>query len=154
MEMPRPTAAHQKLERLAGTWAGEETIHPSPYEPQGGTARGRVQNRVAIDGFAVVQEYEQERGGAVTFRAHGVFRYDSREQAYVLHWFDSLGDSPQEFRGTFEDDVLVLICRNSFGLFRGTWDYHQEDRCAFRMDASPDGQQWYPFMEGTYTRLT
>jgi hypothetical protein len=152
MEMPRPTAAHRQLELLAGAWAGEERIHPTPFDPAGGTARGRFDNRLAIDGFAVVQDYEQERGGAVAFRAHGVFRYDSREQSYVLHWFDSMGESPQEFRGTFEDGVLVLICRNAQGQFRASWDFCQAGRCTFRMDASPDGQQWFPFLEGAYTR--
>ena len=27
------TEAHKKLELLTGTWAGEETCHPSPWTP-------------------------------------------------------------------------------------------------------------------------
>lgn len=63
MEMPSPQEAHARLGILAGEWTGEEHMHPSPWDPKGGTALGRVHNRAALDGFAVVQDYEQERNG-------------------------------------------------------------------------------------------
>lgn len=77
MEMPRPTEAHRRLHALAGDWTGTEKMHPSPWDPQGGTAEGRVQNRVALDGFAIVQQYEQRRGGQISFSGHGVFSWDA-----------------------------------------------------------------------------
>jgi hypothetical protein len=67
MEMPKPTAAHKQLELLAGDWVGEEIMHPSPWATGGGTATARVRNRVGLDGFAVIQDYVQERGGEPTF---------------------------------------------------------------------------------------
>lgn len=69
---------------------------------------GRVRKRLALDGFAVVQDYEQERNGSVNYRGHGIFIYDAAQECYVLHWLDSLGMPPNEFRGGFEGDVLTL----------------------------------------------
>jgi len=84
MEMPAPTAADNALIILEGTWIGQEKVHPSPIVPGGATATGRVINRLALDGFAVIQDYEQETGGKVNFKGHGVFRWDAEWQTYVL----------------------------------------------------------------------
>ena len=154
MEMPKPTEAHRKLEKLVGSWSGEEKISPSPWDPQGGTAVGRVQNRLALDGFIVVQDYEQERGGAVNFRGHGVFSWDSMQQCYVLHWFDSMGMPPNEFCGNFDDNVLTLSSSGPQGHSRAVFDFREEGSYTFRMDVSQDGSEWYTFMEGKYARQT
>jgi hypothetical protein len=127
-------------------------MHPSPWDPTGGVAIGRVRNVSALDGFVVVQDYEQERDGQVTFRGHGVFWWDSTAQTYVLHWFDSMGQPPNEFRGAFEGDVLTLVSHTSLGQARATWDYSQPGRCVHLFEVSGDGVQWQPFMEGSYTR--
>jgi hypothetical protein len=152
MEMPRPTAEHRVLERLAGEWIGTETLHPSPFDPGGGTAVGRVVNRPSLDGFALVQDYEQERGGRVTFRGHGVFRYDVEAREYVLHWFDSTGMRPDTFRGGFHEDTLTLTTQGPMGHIRASWNLRDADAIVYRMHVSGDGTSWEPFMEGTYTR--
>ena len=66
MEMPKPGSPHQKLQRLSGKWTGEEKMHPSPWDPKGGAATGRILNRLSLDGFVVVQDYEQERSGNIS----------------------------------------------------------------------------------------
>jgi len=33
MQMPPPTAEHNRLKALAGSWTAEETLHPSPWDP-------------------------------------------------------------------------------------------------------------------------
>lgn len=152
MNMPSVTDAHRKLERLAGNWIGEEKVHPSPFDPKGGPATGRVSNRRALDGFAVVQDYEQERGGKTNFRGHGVFRFDAMQNAYFMHWFDSMGFPPGEYRGQFEGDVLTLTCENPQHKSRAIFNLQQSDKYTFKMEVSPDGTAWYPFMEGTYTK--
>jgi hypothetical protein len=152
MEMPRPTEADDRLHRLVGRWRGEEYIFPSHLDPKGGQAIGIADNRAALDGFAVVQEYVQERGGVVNFRGHGVFRFDHHANEYVLHWFDSMGSTPSEFRGTFDGDVLTLTSRDDPGGVRATWDFSGHGRYRYRMDVSPDGERWMPFMEGDYAR--
>ena len=66
MDMPKPGPAQQQLARLAGNWSGEEKLLPSPWDPKGGIATGKAANRLALDGWIVVQDYEQARGGQVT----------------------------------------------------------------------------------------
>lgn len=152
MTMPKPTVAHRQLERLVGTWRGEERLYPSPFAPQGGVAVGHVWNRVALDGLAVIEDYEQEQDGATAFRGHGVFRWDENERSYSLHWFDSMGMPPSEFRGELADDVLTLVAAGPEGMVRAIWELRRADQYVYRMQVSPDGANWFPFMEGTYVR--
>lgn len=150
--MPRPTSAHKKLERLAGQWTGREQISPSPWDPRGGPAVGRVRNRVVLDGFAVIQEYEQERDGGAGFKGHGVFRWDVLQNCYVFHWFDSMGMPPTEYRGTFEGDVLKLTAPAPQGQSRAVFDLAQPNKYTFRLEVSQDGKTWHPFLEGKYEK--
>ena len=65
-----------------------------PWDPQGGKATGRIRSRVALSGFALINDYEQERDGKVTFTGHGVFTFDPKEDLYTLTWFDCHGRAP------------------------------------------------------------
>jgi Protein of unknown function (DUF1579) len=153
MEMPKPGEAHARLHKLAGRWTGAETLHPAPWDPAGGPATGAVENRVVLDGFVVVQEYQQTRGGAPNFAGHGMFWWDAAAGEYVMTWFDSMMGTPAEYRGDFEGDVLRL--RNELpggGFSRASFDLSTPDRYVFLMEVSPDGSIWAPAMEGRYTR--
>jgi len=152
MEIPRPTAAHRRLKKIAGTWKGTETLSPSPWDPKGGTATSVVENVLSLDGFAVVQEYTQVRDGAVSFRGHGVFAYNAHEECYLMHWFDSMGTPPKVYRGNFEGDVLKLTGTFPGGVSRVDWDLGSEGEYSFRMEISPDGAAWQPLIVGRYTR--
>ena len=149
-EMPKPTAAHRKLEQLLGSWSGEEKMSPSPWDPKGGTAIGRVENRSAVDGFVVVQDYVQELDGTASFRGHGVFSVEGEE--ILLHWWDSMGLPPNVFRGQFEGNTLTLSFAGAQGHHRTVFSLTEPNQYEFRMDVSQDGQEWYTFMEGTYAR--
>ena len=151
MEMPKPTDAHKQLEKLAGTWVGEEKMYPSPWDPQGGTAMGRVENKTALGGFVLVQDYKQERGGRTTFEGHGIFSWDEKQKSYVLHWFDSMGMPPNEFRGGFEGGVFTLANQGPMGHSRVVFDLRQSGKYTFKMEMSSDGKTWQPMMEGGYT---
>lgn len=150
-EMPKPTAEHKKLEKLVGDWTGEEKMAPSPWDA-GGSGIGHVINTVALDGFNVIQEYEQQRGGKTSFRGHGVFSYDVNARCYVLHWWDSMGMGVNEFRGQFNGDVLSMTFAGVHGHNRCIFDVSKPGRYAFTMDVSPDGQNWKNFMQGGYTK--
>jgi hypothetical protein len=152
MQMPAPTDAHRKLEALAGRWKGEETLAPSPWDPAGGKAVGHVDNRKALEGFMVIQDYEQARGGKVTFRGHGVFGYDPHRKRYTLHWFDSMGMGVSVFDGTFDGHLLTLTAVGAQGQTRGVWDFSKPGKYHSRMEVSGDGKKWNLFMEGTYVR--
>ena len=150
MEMPRPTPGHLLLEKLAGFWEGEETMHPSQWDPKGGTATGRNKQRLSLGGFALVTDYEQERDGVVTFTGHGVMTYDTKEACYVLHWFDCMGSPPEVFKGTFDGDVLTLAHGGPGMHARLTYDLSGEKRMTTRMEMSSDGEEWRTLFDGSY----
>ena len=79
MNMPNPSPGHLLLEKLAGSWVGEEIMHPSQWDPKGGVAIGRNNHKLSLGGFALLADYEQERDGAITFTGHGVYTYDPKE---------------------------------------------------------------------------
>ncbi|MEW5977822.1 MAG: DUF1579 family protein [Acidobacteriota bacterium] len=152
MSVSEPTQAHQKLEKLVGVWKGEETLAPSPWDHLGGTAQATVLNRSALNGLAIVQEYEQERGGTVSLLGHGVFTWDPRQECYLMHWFDSMGRPPNVFTGNFEGDQLVLHHQDEQGHSRALFDFSGSDSYTFQMKVSKDTHHWYTFMEGRYWR--
>jgi hypothetical protein len=153
MDMPKPGDVHKQLERLIGEWSGEETLYPSPWDPKGGKATGSVRNRWIVDGFAVVQEYEQRRGKDVTFRGHGVFWFDPASREYVMHWWDSMGAAGSAYRGQLENDRLMLGAPTpQGGHARTSWTTTGPNSHTFLMEVSPDGQMWQAAMEGRYRR--
>jgi len=152
MEMPEPSDAHRRLERLTGVWEGEERMLPSQWTPEGSVATGRTRCRVALGGFAAIADYEQVAKGRVVFTGHGVYRYDAQAEEYVLDWFDCFGGGHEVFRGNFEGDTLVMTSRNERGLNRLTWDYGKADSLYSRMESSQNGEEWALLMEAQYTR--
>jgi hypothetical protein len=153
MDMPKPTDAHKQLRRLAGTWRGEETMHPSPWDPQGGVAQANITSQVGLDGFAVIGDYEQSRGGQVCFRGHSIFTFDPASQDYILYWFDTMGMPPNQFRGRFQGDSLTLTDSGPMGQHRMTYTFTDEGRMSSKMEMSQDGTRWSTLFEGVYTRV-
>ena len=155
MEMPKPGDAHARLEKLVGEWKGGEVVHPAPWDPVGGTATASIANRRVLDGFAVVQEYQQHREGNSTFSGHGLFWWDPANSQYVMTWTDSMMGTPSHYRGDFEGDVLRLANAMPQGGFaRCSFDCSTPGRYLFLMEVSPDGESWAPAMEGTYALVT
>jgi uncharacterized protein YodC (DUF2158 family) len=150
--MPEPTDGHRRLEKLVGHWEGEETMHPSQWDPNGGSALGRNRNRLDLGGFAVVSDYEQERDGSVTFAGHGVYTYSPDSDEYTLHWFDCLGSPPEVFVGGFEGDVLKLGHGGPGMHARMTSDFSIDGEMRAKMEMSPDGAEWQVLFEATYRR--
>jgi hypothetical protein len=153
MEMPKPSAGHLKLEKIAGRWEGEEKMYPSPWDPKGGSAIGRINSRMALKGFALINDYEQERGGAITFTGHGVFTYDPKEDGYTLSWFDCMGVPPEIFKGNFEGNVLSLSHGGPGMHVRLAYDLSDAGQLATRMEMSQDGSSWNRFFDGRFRRV-
>ena len=153
MHMPQPAAEHARLARLAGAWSGEERLLPSPFDPLGGVATGRVHARMALDGLYLISDYEQERNGSVNFRGHGVYGWDMRGQCYTMHWFDSTGiehDAPGI--GAWDGDTLTIVhTTRHTGSTRYVYEVGQ-DTYQLRIDISADGARWSTFLEATYRR--
>lgn len=150
MEMPKLTDAHRKLEMLVGEWFGDENMHPSQWTPEGAVHQAKLVNRMALDGFAVVGDYEQSKDGAVCFRGHSVFMFEPQSGEYHLHWFDTMGANV--FRGKLEGNRLVMNEKGNWGYHRMTYEFPAPGKLASKMEMSQDGQNWKTMFDGTYTR--
>jgi len=130
----------------------ENSARASRTSRRGG-ATGRIQSRVDLDGFFIVSDYVEERGGQTGYRGHGVFGYDPQAKRYTMHWFDSMGSgTPSPARGTWEGNRLIFEQSNPMGHSRYTYVFEGENRYAFTIENSRDGKQWATFMEAKYTR--
>ncbi len=152
MDMPKPSDGHLLLEKLVGSWEGEETMHPSQWDPQGGVAVGRNKNKLSLGGFALLSDYEQERDGTITFTGHGVYTYDSKEDQYSLHWFDCIGSSPEVFVGGFDGAVFTLAHGGPGMHARMTYDLSIPGTMKAMMEMSQDGKDWKVLFEAVYKR--
>ena len=153
--MPKPSAAHQRLELLAGTWLGDETCHPSPWNPELHRAKSRSVRRVALGGFHVIGEYEKLDQGEDAFTGHEIYSFEPDSGMYVSHWFDSLGPKGCALRGQWDNDVLTLLGHDpQFGHSRLTYGMAElaEGRYDFKMEMSQDGVEWKTCIEGQYSR--
>jgi hypothetical protein len=153
MDMPKPSAGHKRLELLAGTWEGKETMYPSQWDPKGGVAVGRNKSHMALDGFALINDYEQERDGVITFSGHGIYTFDPKKEQYSLYWLDSMGSPLEVFLGGFAGDVLTLGHGAPPFHVRLTWDMTQSGLMASKMEMSEDGTTWKKLFDAEYRRV-
>jgi len=153
MNMPKAGPGHLKLEILAGAWEGEETMHPSQWDPEGGIALGRTMNHLDLNGFALISDYEQERNGVVTFTGHGVFSFNPENELYSLHWFDCMGSPPEVFTGRFDGDVLTLAHGGPGMHASMTYDMSQAGQMRSKMEMSEDGSAWKTMYEAIFKKL-
>ena len=151
MDMPEPGAPQLQLAKLAGNWSGDEKLAPSPWDAKGGPAKAKCTNRVACDGWIVVQDYEQTRDGKVSFRGHGVFSFDAEKKHVVFSWYDSMAGGPWTYTGQWKGDVLTLTGASGGGTGRCVFDV-SGGTYKFSLDVSPDGKSWQNFMQGTYKK--
>jgi hypothetical protein len=153
MEMPKPTDAHRRLEALAGSWVGTETMMPSAWGP-GGLAVGKNEVWIDFDGFFALQDYVQERDDGIGFRGHGIFGWDGEKQAYTWYWIDSMGfpsDGPAY--GHWRGDTLTFTRITPRGQGRHSFRFEGEGIYHLTIENSFDGgATWVTFMEATYHR--
>jgi len=152
-EMPKPGPEHKRLHAMAGSWTSAETIHSSPWDPSGGPAKGRAESRVALDGFVVVTEYDQERNGKVAYRGHGVFGYDASQKKWFMQWNDNVTPTAATpVWGAFEGDVLTFQMQGPMGHSRYVYSFAKDGTYAFAIESSKDGAKWTTFMDGKFTK--
>jgi hypothetical protein len=153
MQMPPPTAEHDRLKALAGSWTAEETLYPSPWDPKGGPATGKASTRMDLDGFWLLTDYTQTRGGQVSYRGHGVFGWDPQAKCYLMYWFDSMGScQTTPAKGRLDGNRLVFAQEGPMGHSRYIYDLQADGRYHFAIEHSQDGKAWTKFMDGTYRR--
>jgi hypothetical protein len=143
------------MAQLAGEWIGEDVIHPTPFDPKGGTAKSRFTARMALGGFHLLMDLQQERDGKLAFEGHGVLGWDARGKCYTLHWFDCLGvEHGAPFFGTWDGDTLALVHEtNHMGWSRQRYRSTPAG-LELTLEISRDGSQWITFMESSYRRVS
>jgi len=156
MNMPSPNENHARLDRLVGTWTGDEKMNQTPFSAAA-TAVGRYVHRRDLDGFFLLQDYQQERNGKISYRGHGVFGYDNEKKQYTWYWVDSFGMPPATpSRGQWDGDTLLF--ENQWGeLQRGryTYQFSGDDAFMFRLENTQDGgKTWLILMEGNYRKVS
>lgn len=152
MNLPAPTEFHRKLLAFVGDWGGEEELHDDMRWAARGRLAGRSTVRAALEGLAVVADYEQSRNGRVVFRGHGLVTYDTERASYVLHWFGGTGGRILTLNGDFNGDVLTLAMAAPPNRFRLSCDVVEAGQLRSRLETSDDGKDWRLLFQGTYRR--
>lgn len=150
MDMPKLGPDQERLHVMAGEWRGTETMHPTPWLPQGGMRDAHITNRIGLDGFAIIQDYVQSDNGAPTFNGHAVILKKPQAPGYLMYWFDSF--SPSVFEGAFDGVHGEFVSDSPMGKTRATWDFSVPRAYSFAMALSQDGVNWQPMMDGQYTK--
>jgi hypothetical protein len=153
MEMPTAGPEHELLMQMVGSWEGEEILHPSPWDPKGGTAIGRIDARAALEGLAVISDYAQEKDGRITFHGHGIYTWDARRKSFVMTWFDSMSaGTPGIAHGIVTGNTLRFQNQSEFGHGRYVYDFEGAGAYRFRIESSNDGENWIRFMDARYVK--
>lgn len=147
-QMPQPGSEHAALSRMCGNFNGTEVMMPSAWSPEQKESTSTITARM-LDGFFVISDYEQQVGGQVTFRGHGVYSWDPQAACFKMYWFDSMGGAGGIADGHLEGDVLTFENTSPMGRHRYRYTFHA-DHIVFEMAIAPEGGQWSTMMEATY----
>lgn len=120
--------------------------------PRSARRKSRATANVALEGLAVLADYEQSLNGQVVFRGHGLLTYDSDGAVYLLHWFDHAGGGIRTFHGDFTGEVLTVSYFGHPCHVRLSCDFGEPGRLRSRLETSPDGITWGSVFQGEYTR--
>ena len=152
MDMPRPGPAHDALKAFVGDWTGTEELAASPWAPAS-TARAECEYRLALNGFAVIQHYRQQREDGTEFLGHNVFTADPGTGETLWYGFDSYGFPPESAaRGSWTGATLTLEKTTARGVARhrltpdgGTLTHEIDVRMG-------ENGAFTPFLRARYTR--
>lgn len=153
MESATSLSAHHRLPRLAGAFAGPETVHDGAGAV--GEATGRFRTNMGLGGRFLVMDYQQEQLGSITRLAHAVFGHDPTTDRYTMHWFDDRGEDPgAPSVGGWSGDDLVFERITPRGHVRYSFGapLADGDALTMRLETSTDGANWQPAVAGSYRR--
>ena len=136
---------------MAGTFESEDRIHPTHWNPEGGTASTRWTGRMELDGAFLIADTEQRSNGEIDFRGHGVFGWDSYHQLFTSHFFSSAHGFSWG-TGTWDGERLVFDNQ-----IRPQWrDFYSfsQDGFQYVLESSSDGgKTWDPYLTSVYHRV-
>jgi hypothetical protein len=93
---PMPTAEHEQLSKLAGTW--EATVTMAGME-----SKGTMTYKQQQGGFWLVTHFIGEVGGQ-KFEGNGLDGYDPVKKKFVSIWTDSMAAQPMISEGTWDKE--------------------------------------------------
>jgi hypothetical protein len=150
---PVPTDEHRRLAAFAGEWRGEEMVYASRWV-EGGEAEAQIFARMDLNGFYLIQDSRQSRGGKESFATHAVFTYDREDRLYKLFWHDSLGYfAPSPASGAWTGNSLVLLRGSLRGNARHVYEVIDDNSYAMKIQYSPDAEGWSDVLTGVYRRI-
>ena len=146
-EMPRPTAQHQWLQKLAGDWDTSFTIHMPGQPPM--TNKGTAVFR-PIGGFWIISELHGEMMGA-PFQGVQTLGFSAEKQEFIGTWVDSMSDYQWNYRGQLNDDrtSLTLLCAGPCPLrpgelsqFKEVLEVKGKDQLTFTSSVQDEDGEW------------
>jgi hypothetical protein len=152
MDMPTRGEAHEALTALVGNWAGTEELAASPWAPAA-TASATCQYRLALDGFALLQDYAQTREDGSRLLGHNVFTVDPATGETLWYGFDSYGFPPgSPGRGGWTEGRLHLEKTTPRGVARHRLT-PDGDVLTHEIDVKlGQAAEFTPFLRARYTR--
>ena len=99
-DFPKPTAQHQLLTSMVGTW-------DATMKMEGAEFPGEMTAKLECGGLWLASDYKSEFGG-VKFSGKGLDGYDTNKKKYVSVWVDSMSTSPMLLEGNIDGDKLVM----------------------------------------------
>ncbi|MFG1639112.1 DUF1579 family protein [Amycolatopsis sp. NPDC049252] len=152
MDMPTLGPAHDALQAFAGDWAGTEELAASPWAPAS-TAHADCEYRLALNGFALIQQYRQRREDGTEFLGHNIFTADPQTGETLWYGFDSYGFPPESpARGDWDGATLVLAKKTARGVARHRLT-PDGDTLTHEIDVKlGDDDEFSPFLRARYHR--
>jgi len=110
--LPKPTSHHLAMKEQAGTWTAVAKMYMDPSKPPV-VSKGTEINTLVSGGLWLKSEMRAEMMDQA-FEGHGLFGYDTHQNAHVGSWVDNGGTWMAVSKGTCTKD-----CREMTLFFEG-----------------------------------
>jgi hypothetical protein len=151
---PKPAAEHKKLEMLAGSWALEGDVKPSPMGP-GGKVTETEKCEWMEGGFFLICHVDFKTANSGNGTGLSVLGYSTGEKAYTYREFNSWGEF-EDSRGTLDGDTWTWTSDEKMGdtvtKGRFTMKFISPASYTFTYEMSPDGAKWTTAVDGKATK--
>jgi hypothetical protein len=153
---PAPAAEMQRLTSLLlGTWDVQETYHPAPGMPQGGTGKGYGVFANGPGSLSLIFEYRSQTPSG-PFTGHGIIAWSPEEKRFKEFWVESTAGEGWLFTGTWKGDSLVftgsqLLSGKKYAL-RMTLSGFRDNAFHVLYEMGPDGGTLAPLIEYRFKR--
>jgi Protein of unknown function (DUF1579) len=151
---PKPAPEHKKLEMLAGSWALEGDVKPSPMGP-GGKVTETERCEWMEGGFFLICHVDFKTANSGSGTGLSVLGYSSGEKAYTYREFNSWGEF-EDSRGTLDGDTWTWTSDEKMGdtvtKGRFTMKFTSPASYTFMYEMSADGAKWTTAVDGKATK--